>query len=77
MYLAWFDPSKLPAADKIMAGLAAYLARFDRPARTVLVNVVDLPLGRISGVDVRAVPWVRPDTFYIGEETPVTVEEAV
>jgi hypothetical protein len=70
-FLAWFDNSKRPVADKIAAALAAYAERFQHPANVVLVNAAE----DVSGVRAEGFLLatgesqglvVQRHTFYVG-----------
>ncbi|MBK8200186.1 MAG: hypothetical protein IPK75_17710 [Acidobacteria bacterium] len=67
MFLAWFDDNpKKTTGIKIAEAIAAYMARFQVRPTVVLVNAADLV--EVPGVTIRAVGYVRANTFWVGQE---------
>lgn len=66
-FLAWYDDSKRPLADKIAAVRAAYQERYGVPATLVLVDGEPVA---VAGCEVRAPhagePVVRPGMLFAG-----------
>lgn len=60
-YLYFFDDSKKTPAQKLADALAAYVARYGRPPRVVLVSEADAGLS-FAG-EVKVSPLIRRDSF--------------
>jgi hypothetical protein len=72
-FLGWYDPDKKrDLALKLADAVARYEERAGVPAEIALMNPSDAAImGDVDGVEVRSVPWVPVNTFYVG----VTVDE--
>ncbi len=67
MFLGWYDDSaKKSATQKIEEAVERYIVKFGHEPDLCLVNAVDLTA--CKGLQVRAVEYVRPNHFWVGEE---------
>jgi hypothetical protein len=66
-YLMWYDDNpKVPLLHKIEDAIAAYTRRFAVEPNVVLVN--ETQAADFQGVAVRAVDYVRCNTFWVGRD---------
>jgi hypothetical protein len=74
MYLGWYDPDKKkPAARKLADAIARYEQKWGRKPAVALVNAADAI--ETDDLEIRVVPHVAPNTFFVGEDE--VVEDAL
>lgn len=74
MYLGWYDPDKKKTSTiKLREAVERYQAKYGKSPAVVLLNAVDAQ--QYPGVEVRVVAHVAPNTFFVGEDEPVSGSE--
>ena len=75
MFLGWYDPDKKkPVQQKLNDAIARYERKWGVQPSVALVNAADAVA--LPDIEVRVVPHVAPNTFYVGEDDLVVVEQA-
>jgi hypothetical protein len=68
-FVVWYDESKQPVTEKILAAVANYRRRFPTPAGAVRVLVHPSEVVTVEGVTVEAGARVTVNTFWVMEVT--------
>ncbi len=66
-FVVWYDESKQPVAEKILAAVANYRRRFPTPTGVVRVLVHPSEVVAVEGVMVEAGSRVAVNTFWVME----------
>jgi hypothetical protein len=66
MFLGWYDDTrKKDPREKIEEAVERYIAKFGSHPDLCLVNAADLT--QYDGVEVKAVDYIRPNHFWVGQ----------
>jgi len=66
MFLGWYDDTrKKDPREKIEEAVERYIAKFGAHPDLCLVNPADLT--QYDGVEVKAVSYIRPNHFWVGQ----------
>jgi hypothetical protein len=73
MYLGWYDPDKKKkSATKLAEAVERYVEKHGRQPEVVLLNAADAV--EYPDIEVRIVPHVAPNTYFVGEDEPVIAD---
>jgi hypothetical protein len=75
MFLGWFDDTpKKSVQSKIEEAVERYVAKFGEDPNICLVNSADATT--YETLEVRPVPYVRPNHFWIGRDEALLAVQA-